>query len=133
MDSRQMYASYPAHIYYPYLRWNQFDFPSPVFSSIAEAADRPYSHVVVTTKAIPEMQTTPELLKPFLTPPYTDTYPQPTYVLMQNGLNLERDLYNAAKALDKGEEPRILNTAVYIGTRLEGKNVVIHNDFVRPI
>ncbi|KAJ3482420.1 hypothetical protein NLI96_g6991 [Meripilus lineatus] len=105
--------------------------PDRVFASIAEAADRPYSHVVLTTKAIPEIQTTPELLKPFITSPYVDTHPQPTYVLMQNGLNTEMDLYNALKVVRPTEEPRIINTAVYLGTRLEGKNTVIHNDFDR--
>lgn len=50
---------------------------------------------------------------------------------MQNGLNTEMDLYNALKVVRPTEEPRIINTAVYLGTRLEGKNTVIHNDFVR--
>ena len=57
--------------------------------------DRSYSHVVVTTKAIPEITRTPDLLAPLLSPPYTSKYSQPTYVLLQNGLGVERDLYEA--------------------------------------
>lgn len=104
--------------------------PLPVCKSVAQAADRPYSHVVVTTKAIPELLRTPALLSPFLSLPYADKYPQPTYVLFQNGLNVEEDLYNALKNLDKGE-PKVIGTAVYIGTNLLGDNIVEHGNFVR--
>src|ERR1700691_2688563 len=103
---------------------------SNVCSSVAQASDQPYSHVVVTTKAIPELTRTPTLLSPLLSAPYTDTYPQPTYVLFQNGLNVEVDLYNALKKLGKGE-PKIISTAVYIATNLVGDNIVQHNHFVR--
>ena len=102
-----------------------------VFPTISDALDRPYSHVVLTTKAIPELQTTPSLLRPLLSPPYADVHPQPTYVLMQNGLNVEVALYNALKTLKPEEEPRIISTAVWIGTGLQDKNVVEHNEFVR--
>jgi len=61
---------------------------------------------------------------------YTDKYPQPTYVLMQNGLNIEVELYEAIKNLKKGE-PSIINTAIWIGTNLVEGNVIEHNDFVR--
>jgi 2-dehydropantoate 2-reductase len=80
---------------------------------------------VVTTKAIPELIRTHTLLSPLLSPPYADKHPQPTYVLFQNGLNVEVDLYNALKELGKGE-PKIISTAVYIGTNLSGDNVVEH-------
>lgn len=48
---------------------------------------------------------------------------------MQNGLGVEVDLYNALKVngLDK---PRILTTAVWIGTNLVAPNVAQHNEFV---
>lgn len=49
---------------------------------------------------------------------------------MQNGLNIEVDLYNALKTLKPEEEPRVINTSVYIGTRLLQKDVVEHNFFV---
>jgi len=60
---------------------------------------------------------------------YTDRFAQPTYVLMQNGLNVEVDLYEALKDL-KGKEPSVISTAVWIGTNLKAANVVEHNDFV---
>jgi 2-dehydropantoate 2-reductase len=106
------------------------EFPTKVCSSIAQAADRPYSHVVVTTKAIPELSRTSTLLSPFLSPPYSDTYPQPTYVLLQNGLNVELDLYDAIKKLGKSD-PKIISAAVHIGTNLVSDNIVEHNEFVR--
>lgn len=103
---------------------------SLVCRSVADAADRPYSYVVVTTKAVPELVRTPSLLSSLLSSPYADQHPQPTYVLMQNGLNVEVDLYEALKKLKPSEEPRIISTAVWIGTELKGNNVG-HNGFVR--
>ena len=105
-------------------------FSSKVCPSVAQACDREYSHVVVTTKAIPELTSTSTLLSSLLSPPYSDRYPQPTYVLLQNGLNVEVDLYNAIKKLGKGE-PKIISTAVYIATNITGENVVLHTDYVR--
>lgn len=100
-----------------------------VCKSVAEAADRSYSYVLVTTKAIPELCKTSQILQPLFSPTYMAKFPQPTYVLMQNGLNIEVDLYDALKAsgIDK---PKILSTAVWIGTNLLAPNVVQHNDFV---
>jgi len=100
-----------------------------VASSVAEAADRSYSYAILTTKAIPEVIKTPRILEPLLSRPYVETYPQPTYVLLQNGLGVERDLYHSVKALNQGE-PKIISTVVWIGTNLVEKNVVDHNDFV---
>ncbi|KAH7912487.1 ketopantoate reductase PanE/ApbA-domain-containing protein [Hygrophoropsis aurantiaca] len=104
--------------------------PYRVVKSVADAADREYSHVVVTTKAIPELASTPTILAPLLQAPYADAHPQPTYVLLQNGLGVERDLYNALKGLNKSV-PKIISTVVWIGTNLIDKNIVIHNDFDR--
>ncbi|KAG1737465.1 ketopantoate reductase PanE/ApbA-domain-containing protein [Suillus paluster] len=95
-----------------------------------QAADRPYSYVVLTTKAIPEVIKTPQVLEPLLSRPYSEIHPQPTYVLLQNGLGVERDLYHSVKALDQGE-PKIISTVVWIGTNLVEKNVVSHTDFDR--
>ena len=100
-----------------------------VCKSVAEAADRQYSYVLVTTKAIPEISKTSRILQPFISPAYLEKFPQPTYVLMQNGLNVEVDLYNALK-LAGVDNPKILSTAVWIGTNLLAPNVVQHNDFV---
>jgi 2-dehydropantoate 2-reductase len=100
-----------------------------VVSSVVEAADRPYSYVVLTTKAIPEVIKTSRILEPLLSGPYSERHPQPTYVLLQNGLGVEKDLYHSIKALNQGE-PKIISTVVWIGTNLVGKNVVEHTDFV---
>jgi 2-dehydropantoate 2-reductase len=101
-----------------------------VFNAVADASDRPYSHVVITTKAIPDVTTTTKLLAPLLTAPYADLNPQPTYVFIQNGLDAEKDVYEAIKALGKGE-PKIISTALYIAANLVEGNVVNHGDFVR--
>ncbi|KAG0701845.1 ketopantoate reductase PanE/ApbA-domain-containing protein [Suillus ampliporus] len=102
--------------------------PYRLVSSVAEAADRPYSYVVLTTKAITDVTTTPRVLEPLLSHPYSEKYPQPTYVLLQNGLGVERDLYYSAKALNQGG-PKIISTLVWIAANLVEKNVVDHNDF----
>lgn len=91
-----------------------------------EAADRPYTYVLVTTKAIPELTKTSHVLAPFLSKKYNDRFPQPSYVLMQNGLNVEIELYDSLKVLGKGE-PRIISTGVWINTNLIAPNVVEHN------
>lgn len=100
-----------------------------VVKSVAEAADRQYSHVVLTTKAIPEITKTPSVLDALLSSPYIDKYTQPTYVLLQNGLGVERDLYGCIKTLAQGD-PKIISTVVWIATNLMGKNQVSHNQFV---
>lgn len=84
----------------------------------------------MSTKAIPELYKTSQILQPLFSPAYVRSFPQPTYVLMQNGLNVEVELYNALKAggVDK---PKILSTAIWIGTNLLAPNVVQHNDFDR--
>ncbi|KAI0652932.1 6-phosphogluconate dehydrogenase C-terminal domain-like protein [Cubamyces menziesii] len=105
--------------------------PDRLFPNIENALDRPYDYVLLSTKAIPEIQRTPALLRPLLSPPYSNLHPQPTYVLFQNGLNVEVDLYDALRRLRPDEEPRIISTAVWIGTGLLDKNVVEHGEFDR--
>ncbi|KAH9852001.1 6-phosphogluconate dehydrogenase C-terminal domain-like protein [Lenzites betulinus] len=105
--------------------------PDRLCSSIEQALDRPYDYVVLTTKAIPEIQRTPSLLRSLLTTPYINAHPQPTYVLFQNGLNVEIDLYEALKALRPEEEPRILSSAVWIGAVAKSGTEVEHGPFDR--
>lgn len=100
-----------------------------VVKSVAEAADRQYSYVVLTTKAIPEISRTPSVLDALLSSPYIDKHTQPTYVLLQNGLGVERDLYECINSLGQGD-PRIISTVVWIATNLVGTNQVSHNHFV---
>ncbi|KAI0676182.1 6-phosphogluconate dehydrogenase C-terminal domain-like protein [Trametes maxima] len=106
--------------------------PDRLFPTVEAALDRPYAYVVLATKAIPEVQRTPALLGGLVSQgSYAHAHPQPTYVLLQNGLGVERDLYAALRALRPEEEPRIVSTAVWIGTGLIAKNVVEHNEFDR--
>ncbi|KAF8960910.1 ketopantoate reductase PanE/ApbA C terminal-domain-containing protein [Flammula alnicola] len=106
--------------------------PDRLCKSVADAADRPYSYVVVATKAIPEVIKTSKILAPLLSAEYSAQFPQPTYVLVQNGLNVEADLYNAIKALGKGD-PSIISTALWIFTNLLVPNVVEHNNYDRLV
>jgi 2-dehydropantoate 2-reductase len=49
---------------------------------------------------------------------------------VQNGINVEKDIYAALEA--KGsEDPKVVSTALWVGTNLLEPNVVEHNDFVR--
>jgi len=100
--------------------------PDRLCKSVAEAADRPYSHVFIATKAVPEVAKTTDLLAPMLRAPYTDRYSQPTYIVLQNGLGVERDLYQQVKQVGKGE-PTVVGTALRIGTNLGASNEVIHS------
>ncbi|VDB96673.1 unnamed protein product [Peniophora sp. CBMAI 1063] len=100
-----------------------------VVGSVKDAADQAYDYVVWTTKALPELTTSPELLAPVLDAAYTSKFPQPVYVNMQNGLDVERDLYEAL--VKAGHKPQIIGTAVYIGTKTAGENTLIHSTFDR--
>ncbi|KAJ3563361.1 hypothetical protein NP233_g8989 [Leucocoprinus birnbaumii] len=93
--------------------------------SVADAADQPYSYVFVTTKAIPDVTATPDILRLLVSPPYADLYPQPTYLLLQNGLNVEKDLYEVIRKLGKGS-PNIISTTLWFQANLLGPNVVEH-------
>ena len=99
---------------------------------MSDAADSQYDYVVVTTKAIPELIKTPKILEALLTAPYTTKFKQPTYVVLQNGLNVENDLYHALKALGQ-DKPRIIGSSIYIGTNLLAPDVVQHGEGVSAI
>lgn len=98
-------------------------------ASVAEAADRAYDYVVLTTKALPEVQPASSILAAFLDKDYA--YPQPTYVLMQNGMGVEDNLYDALQHRPNSR-PRILTCAVYLLTNMLG-NVVKHGPFVSKV
>ncbi|PPQ77923.1 hypothetical protein CVT25_015398 [Psilocybe cyanescens] len=105
--------------------------PDRLCKSVADAADRPYSYVLVTTKAIPELVRTSQILAPLYSKEYRAQFAQPTYVLIQNGLNVEMDLYKALKTHSQTDNPKIISTALWIGTNLLMPNVVEHSDFDR--
>lgn len=94
-----------------------------VVASVAEAADRQYSFVVVTTKALPDVLPTSELLAPLLSSSYT--FPQPAYTLLQNGLGVETDLYQSLTQRKPSTSSQIITTAVYCAANLIG-NIMEH-------
>lgn len=96
--------------------------------TVAEAIDQAYDYVVITTKAIPELYPTAELVAPLLS---DYKYPQPTYVLMQNGLGVERDLHAALQEKDSTRSARIITGAVIIMSNVTG-DTASHGDFVSP-
>ncbi|CAE6384102.1 hypothetical protein RSOLAG22IIIB_06485 [Rhizoctonia solani] len=98
--------------------------PDRVVRSVAEAADRAYKYVLVTTKALPDINPTPQILAPILTEEYAKQYPSPTFVILQNGLGVEKDLYAAIESAWK-VEPRVLSAAVYIQANLVGGRDVV--------
>ncbi|KAG9039601.1 hypothetical protein FRB95_009181 [Tulasnella sp. JGI-2019a] len=95
--------------------------PDRVVASVAEAADRLYKYVVVCTKALPDVLPTSKLLAPLLEPSYT--HPQPTYVLVQNGLGVEKDLYARLLERDPSATPQIIACAVFIVAQMSGNTV----------
>ncbi|KAG8925395.1 hypothetical protein FRC00_004021, partial [Tulasnella sp. 408] len=99
---------------------------SPVVRTVAEAADQAYDYVVIATKAIPELYPTSELVAPLLSTDYK--YPQPTYVLLQNGLGIERDLHAALQEKESTRSAKIITGAIQIMSNLVG-DAVIHSDF----
>ncbi|KAJ8092746.1 hypothetical protein PM082_007075 [Marasmius tenuissimus] len=105
--------------------------PDRLCKSVDEAADCAYDYVLLTTKAIPDIVQTSQILSPLLSSSYTEKFQQPAYLILQNGLNVEADLYRAVKNLGKGE-PRIIGSSLYIATNLLAPDVVEHNGLSRP-
>ncbi|KIY67469.1 6-phosphogluconate dehydrogenase C-terminal domain-like protein [Cylindrobasidium torrendii FP15055 ss-10] len=98
--------------------------------NVLTAADQQYDYVVLTTKCVPEVVKTSKILEPIITEPYLSKFKQPTYLILQNGLNVEDELYHTLKAA--GQEPSIIGSCVYIGTNLVAPNVVSHGEGDRP-
>ncbi|KAG9018841.1 hypothetical protein FRB90_009128 [Tulasnella sp. 427] len=100
--------------------------PSRVVRTVAEAADAAYDFVVITTKAIPELYPTSEIVAPLHSENYK--YPQPIYVLMQNGLGVERNLYAALQTQEITKSAAIVTGSILIMTNMIG-DTVVHGDF----
>ena len=96
------------------------------------AADRAYSYVFIASKCVPEVVPNSKLVAPLLAETYTSRFAQPTYVLLQNGWNFDRELYERLKALGQGE-PRLASAALYIMTNLIGENVIEHSALVSSV
>ncbi|KAG8696969.1 hypothetical protein FRC09_008169 [Ceratobasidium sp. 395] len=108
--------------------------PDRVVRSVEEAADRQYKYVLVTTKALPDINPTPQIVAPLLASGYASKYTSPTFVILQNGLGVERDLYEAVRSAWSASEPRILSAAVYIQANLVGgRDVVEQGPFDRLV
>jgi 2-dehydropantoate 2-reductase len=74
---------------------------------------------------------TSTLLAPLLDGSYK--FSQPVYVLLQNGLDIEKDLYSAAAKLGQGI-PQIFHAAIWIASNLVASNIVVHGNSVgRPV
>ncbi|KAJ3757508.1 ketopantoate reductase PanE/ApbA C terminal-domain-containing protein [Lentinula raphanica] len=98
--------------------------PDRLCRSVSEAADQKYDYVVITSKALPDLVPTSTILAPLLSSDYTNKFSQPIYALLQNGLGVEQDLYNALVAL--GERPKIISSSVYIMTNITATDAVEH-------
>ncbi|KAG8798369.1 hypothetical protein FRC16_007372 [Serendipita sp. 398] len=101
--------------------------PSRVVQSPDELLDSAFDYVVVCTKAVPDVVTTPRLLGPLVTDQYRQ--PQPVYVLLQNGLGVEKDLAQATSNLRR--RPVIISCALYIMTNIQANGEVSHGTFER--
>ncbi|KAK7053047.1 hypothetical protein VNI00_004368 [Paramarasmius palmivorus] len=91
-----------------------------VLSSISQAADQGYDYVFVSTKVVPEVLTTEKMLEPILSKSYVEKYGQPIYVLLQNGIGVEKGLAKAATEVEREiskdyheNKPRIVSACVY--------------------
>ena len=97
-----------------------------VVQSYEEVLDFPFDYCIVSTKAVPEVMTTPQLLGLLLTERYQHS--QPAYVLLQNGLGIEGNLYQALKAREAN--PIVITCALYITTNITVDGNVSHGSFV---
>lgn len=72
---------------------------------------------------MPDVSPTSKLLAPLIGSTYP--HPQPTYVLLQNGMGVEKDLYaNLLSAMST--PPRIITCAVFVTAQADG-NVINNN------
>ena len=56
--------------------------PDRLVSSVEQAANQPYDYVILTTKALPDIMPTSQILAPLLSPQYIEMYPQPAYLIL---------------------------------------------------
>lgn len=89
-----------------------------------------FSYVLVTTKYLPEITTTTQILQPLLSDSYVHPV-LPTVVLMQNGLGIEEDIYAALKSHPKTvSTAMVISCAVYITASVVDDGSVSHGPFV---
>ncbi|KAL0573584.1 hypothetical protein V5O48_008380, partial [Marasmius crinis-equi] len=81
--------------------------PDRLFRTVSEAAGIDYDYVFLATKAVPEVCRSEEILLPLLSRNYAKP---PVYVLLQNGIGIERGLF---EALSHGTKGTIVSAAVH--------------------
>lgn len=95
--------------------------PYRVLKTTEEAADRDYDFVVGCFKTIPDVATTPEILGPLLSR-------AKTFVLIQNGIGIERDLQAAVPSAS------VLSACAWIDcTLINNYRVLRHGDLDRLV
>jgi 2-dehydropantoate 2-reductase len=79
-----------------------------------------YDYCLLTTKCLPDVLPNAELLKPALA---TDQIR--SYALIQNGLDVEKDVYEVLQSKGKQDEVPIVTAAAWIGlmTSPDGKRI----------
>lgn len=86
----------------------------------ALAGGQVYDYCLLTTKCLPDVLPNAELLKPALA---TDQIK--SYALIQNGLDVEKDVYEVLTSKGKQDEVPIVTAAAWIGlmTSPDGKRI----------
>lgn len=100
------------------------------------ACDQRFDYVFLCAKSIPEVANNLRILEPLVNAYHTSS--QPTYVILQNGLGVERDLYYALKEKSQGSQmtrdgqevtdrgPLVISGALYIMANVLENGDVIH-------
>ncbi|PVG03059.1 6-phosphogluconate dehydrogenase C-terminal domain-like protein [Serendipita vermifera] len=101
--------------------------PSRIAKTIEEVLDTAFDLVIISTKSVPEVMTTAQLLEPLLSSRYQ--HPQPTYVFLQNGLGVEKDVYASLK--ERNLTATLISCALYIMTNITASFDVSHGTFDR--
>ncbi|KAI1431413.1 2-dehydropantoate 2-reductase [Xylaria sp. CBS 124048] len=90
-----------------------------VVRSVSEAitqSQEPFDYILVTTKVLPSTASTPELIRPAITPGKT------AVVLVQNGIRIEDEYAR----LYTGDDVPILSTVAYLTAHRTAPNVASH-------
>ncbi|KZT22264.1 hypothetical protein NEOLEDRAFT_1218412 [Neolentinus lepideus HHB14362 ss-1] len=90
--------------------------PGEFVKIVGNTLDRPYAFVIVCTKYVPEVVQTSQMLPPLLS---------------VNGLNAEKDPYDALKRMDLVENSFIISASVWFAENVIAEDVVRNGDFDR--
>ncbi|KIY73946.1 6-phosphogluconate dehydrogenase C-terminal domain-like protein [Cylindrobasidium torrendii FP15055 ss-10] len=103
--------------------------PDRICKTVEEAAatDVPYAYVLVVTKCLPDVLPTSTLLAPLF-----KLAVQPTYVLVQNGLGIEVELYSTILK-ELGKPPDIISVAMFIVANQLSPNAFQSGSYARYV